>query len=123
MSKRDERPGLDRRDFLKLAGASAAAATVAGCHHGDPYKLEKPDVPGARDFAQGEEQWVASACGQCPAACGLRVRVVEGRAVKVSGNPASPINRGGLGPRGLASPQALYDPDRVPVAVLSIRCR
>ena len=114
MSDRDDlRRGIDRRDFLKLAGASAAAATVAGCHPGDPYKLEKPDVPGALDFAQGEETFVATACAQCPAACGLRVRVVEGRAVKVGGNPASPTNRGGVGPRGLASTQTLYDPDRV----------
>ena len=104
---------LGRREFLKLAGLSAAGAAVAGCSHEDPFHLVKPEVPGGRDHAQGEETFVASACAQCEAACGVRVRVVEGRVVKVSGNIASPINKGGIGPRGLAGPQVLYDPDRV----------
>jgi len=105
---------LGRREFLKLAGLTAAGAAVAGCSHEDPFHLVKPEVPGSNNFAQGAEQWIASACGQCEAACGVRVRVVEGRAVKVSGNPESPINAGGIGPRGQAGPQVLYDPDRVP---------
>ena len=107
-------PKLGRRTFLKLAGAGASGAALAGCHHGDPYALAKPRVPGAENFARGQEELVATACGQCEAACGVRVRVVEGRMVKVTGNPASPINRGGIGPRGQAGGQVLYDPDRVP---------
>ncbi|MDP6368034.1 MAG: hypothetical protein QF615_00395, partial [Planctomycetota bacterium] len=39
--------------------------------------------------------------------------MVEGRAVRVEGNSTCPINRGGVGPRGLAAPQVLYDPDRL----------
>jgi len=111
MSK--NQPKLGRRTFLKLAGAGATGAALAGCHHEDPYALEKPKVPGASNFARGEEEWIASACAQCEAACGVRVRVVEGRAVKVTGNQESPINRGGIGPRAQAGPQVLYDPDRV----------
>lgn len=104
---------LNRRSFLKLAGAGTAGAALVGCQHEDPYLLEKPTVPGAASFARGEEQLVATACGQCEAACGVRARVVEGRLVKVTGNEASPINRGGIGPRGQAGGQVLYDPDRV----------
>src|SRR5262249_23387692 len=47
------------------------------------------------------------------AGCGIRVRVVEGRAVKIEGHPGNPVNRGGIGPRGSAGTQVLYDPDRV----------
>ncbi|HUJ61856.1 MAG TPA: hypothetical protein VLX92_25300, partial [Kofleriaceae bacterium] len=74
----------------------------------------KPYVPGADDYATYEERWFASTCAQCPAGCGIRVRVVEGRAVRIEGNRASPVNRGGIGVRGLSGLQALYDPDRVP---------
>lgn len=59
------------------------------------------------------EEWIPSICEQCPGGCGLMVRVVGGRAVKVLGNPLHPINRGGVCPKGLASIQSLYDPDRI----------
>jgi anaerobic selenocysteine-containing dehydrogenase len=107
------KPGIDRRDFLKIASVSATGVVLGACHHGDPYALERPLVAGAENFARGEERLVASACAQCEAACGVHVRVVEGHAVKVNGNPQSPINRGGIGPRGLAGTEVLYDPDRV----------
>ena len=73
----------------------------------------KPDVPGAQDWATYEEKWFNTSCAQCPAACGIRVRVVEGRAVGIEGNRANPLNSGGIGVRGLSGLQALYDPDRV----------
>jgi molybdopterin-containing oxidoreductase family iron-sulfur binding subunit len=41
------------------------------------------------------------------------VRVREGRAVKLEGNPNHPINRGKLCARGQAGLQGLYNPDRV----------
>ena len=107
-------PKFDRRRLLFGGGAAAGAAFLAGCaHEEDPFQLTKPAVPGAGTWARGEEKSVATACAQCPASCGVRVRVVEGRAVKVEGNSASPINEGGVGPRGLCAPQVLYDPDRI----------
>ncbi len=107
-------PRFDRRRLLFGGGALAGASMLSGCkHEGDPFALSKPPVPGAGTWARGEEKSIATACGQCPAACGVRVRVVEGRAVKVEGNAASPINEGGVGPRGLSAPQVLYDPDRI----------
>jgi anaerobic selenocysteine-containing dehydrogenase len=117
---------IGRRDALGalgLAGAAAAAgaggahlAIAAPVSHGvaTSRALDKPYVPGAEHFGSREERFVATTCGQCPAGCGIRVRVVEGRAVRIEGDPANPINRGAVGPRGLASLQALYDADRIP---------
>ena len=39
-------------------------------------------------------------CGECLSGCGIRVRVVNGRAVKIEGNRACPINEGGNRPQG-----------------------
>ncbi len=110
--------GFTRRDALGLVGAGAA---LAGCRGGwtppesDPTgrALAKPPVPGADFYSTGEERWFTSCCAQCPAACGIRVRVVEGRAVRIEGHPDNPLNRGGIGPRGLSALQGLYDPDRI----------
>lgn len=129
-AKRDEAlPGdvgaTSRRDALRaigLAGGTVAAASVvSGCPaHGteqpvDDFSLalDKPWVPGAEKYGTFEQRWIRTSCGQCPANCGIRVRVVEGRAVRIEGNPENPINRGGIGPRGLSALQALYDPDRI----------
>jgi len=102
---------IGRRELLLGLGAGAA---VAGCRGDeDPYALEKPQVPGSAKWLKGAERAVTSACAQCPAGCGIRVRVVEGRAVKVEGLPSCPVNRGGIGPRGISGPQVLYDPDRI----------
>src|SRR3990170_7102933 len=100
---------LSRRDFLAAAAAGAGALALPGCEK-DPYALAKPSVPGAERWSRGEEKWVASSCGMCPAGCGIRVRVMEGRAVKIEGNPEHPLNRGGLGPKGSAGLQMLYHP-------------
>jgi anaerobic selenocysteine-containing dehydrogenase len=50
----------------------------------------------------------------CPVGCGIRVRVVDGRAVSIAGSAASPINRGGLCARGSAGIELLYHAERVP---------
>jgi molybdopterin-containing oxidoreductase family iron-sulfur binding subunit len=55
----------------------------------------------------------ATTCRECPAGCGMHVRIREGRVIKSEGNPNHPVNRGGLCPRGQSAPQGLYDPDRV----------
>jgi anaerobic selenocysteine-containing dehydrogenase len=70
-------------------------------------------VPVERGLRPGSEKFVLTTCGLCPAGCGLRVRVVDGRAVKVEGNADSPVNRGGVCVRGQAGLQLLYHPDRI----------
>ena len=101
-----------RRELL--GGAALAGAAALGCgQKRDAYHIDKPPVPRVPGWRAGEERWVLSTCAMCEASCGIRVRVVEGRAVKIEGNPEHPVNRGGLCSRGQAALQLLYHPDRV----------
>ncbi|MFQ5892339.1 MAG: molybdopterin-dependent oxidoreductase, partial [Candidatus Methanofastidiosia archaeon] len=60
-----------------------------------------------------DEKSIPSVCLQCPAGCGIKVKVVNGRAVKIEGNPLHPINKGKLCPKGQSGLQILYNPDRI----------
>lgn len=109
---------LNRRQFLRVLQATGGVAVTAGCRalergYPERYSVDKPPVPGASNWAPGEERYVRSACLQCQGGCGIVVRVVEGRAVKIEGNPDYPTNQGGLCPKGLNGLQVLYDPDRI----------
>ena len=100
---------LSRRGLLRGLTAIAASA-AAGCRrYAGPARLAA--VPAG--WTHGEERFVSTTCGQCPAGCGIDVRVYEGRAVKIEGNPKHPINGGGLGPKGQAGLELLYHPDRI----------
>ncbi|MCA9678671.1 MAG: molybdopterin-dependent oxidoreductase, partial [Myxococcales bacterium] len=117
---RPRTPPLSRRQALAALGA-LGAGSAAACRKGwrppeeDPTSiaLAKPYVAGAEAYGTREERWFRSACGQCAAGCGIRVRVVEGRAVRIEGDRDNPLNQGGIGPRGLSGLQAVYDADRL----------
>jgi anaerobic selenocysteine-containing dehydrogenase len=99
---------LPRRDFLKLTAAGGAATAVGA-------KLARPffDSAQPQDNASYTEQWIPTICLMCPGGCGVLVRTVNGRAVKVEGNPLHPVNTGKVCPKANASLQVLYDPDRI----------
>lgn len=102
---------LDRRSFLTGAGL---AVGLGACRPGrDPYAPEPAPGPLPAGTRLGAERHVRSTCGLCPAGCGIRVRVVDGRAVKIDGNPEAPLYGGGLCARGLAGLEMLYHADRV----------
>ena len=107
--------GLDRRRFLKVLGVTGGgAAVLAGCGIG-PEPTEKliPYLIPPEDQIPGTPTWYASTCRECGAGCGIRVKVREGRAIKIEGNPDSPVNQGRLCARGQAALQGLYNPDRI----------
>src|SRR5262245_53169193 len=107
----DDRVVFDRRDFLKLVGIGVAGVT-AGCAKPPAEKLI-PYLVAPEDVLPGVPYFYASTCRECPAGCGLIARTREGRAIKLEGNPAHPLNQGGLCARGQAGLQGLYDPDRI----------
>jgi anaerobic selenocysteine-containing dehydrogenase len=60
------------------------------------------------------ESWIHTQCAQCYGGCGMRVKVVDGVAVHVEGEPDSDMgSRGGLCGKGSASLMSLYDPNRI----------
>jgi anaerobic selenocysteine-containing dehydrogenase len=61
----------------------------------------------------GQEKVIESTCGMCFAACGVQVYTANGKVARVKGNPGSPINRGVLCPKGLASVEFAYHPARL----------
>ncbi|MBI4873956.1 MAG: molybdopterin-dependent oxidoreductase, partial [Acidobacteria bacterium] len=104
---------MDRRDFVRLATGGVLGAATAGFTVGGWGRIREALAGEEIQVPAGPESWALSVCTLCPAGCGLRVRKIGGRAVKVQGNPLHPINQGGLCPKGLAALQALYHPDRL----------
>jgi len=116
-----------------MAGAGASGAGLGFMRHMGPPQPQDAVQPAADPNRIGQklpDRWIspsreevylrpglwtifATTCRECPAGCGMHVRVRERRVVKCEGNPQHPVNRGGLCPRGQSAPQGLYDPDRV----------
>ncbi|MEM0482593.1 MAG: molybdopterin-dependent oxidoreductase [Nitrososphaerota archaeon] len=108
--------GVSRRDFMRVVSATAAASAIGSLIAAprDALLSLQTDVLQARsDYRFVEDSWVTSTCLQCPAGCGIAVRVTGGRAVKIEGNPLHPINRGSICPKAHYGLQILYDPDRI----------
>ncbi|HEX3050118.1 MAG TPA: twin-arginine translocation signal domain-containing protein [Aggregatilineaceae bacterium] len=110
-------PQITRRNFLKVSAAGTAAAVLVGCETDERYVELEPYVRAPDEQTAGVATWYASTCRMCPAGCGIMARVINGRAVKLEGNPEHPVNRGRLCARGQSGLQLLYTPDRVTGAV------
>jgi len=102
---------MKRRTFLKVAGATgvtvAAASTLTGC------TVEVSENTARGGYRPKDEKWVATACLGCVGWCAKKVRVVDGRAVEITGNPESKVTGGSICPRAHLGLQILYDPDRI----------
>jgi anaerobic selenocysteine-containing dehydrogenase len=104
---------LNRRNFIKLLVGGAVGIQVTPL----PWKLTD-------DIAIWTQNWpwvpvppvgafntVSSACTLCPGGCGIAVRKVDDRAVKIEGRTDFPVNPGGICPVGMGGLQLLYDED------------
>src|SRR2546430_5694032 len=101
---------MNRRDFFKIVATTGATAATAGCQQATEQIL--PLVVPNEQLVPGVAAWFATVCRECPAGCGVLARNRGGGVVKLEGNPAPPVNRGGLCIRGQAALQGLYHPDR-----------
>jgi len=104
---------FDRRSFLKFAAGGAAGAATSGVTLKGISDVNAALANELVRVPSGPESWANGVCTLCPGGCGLRVRLIGPRAVKIQGNPLHPVNRGGLCPKGLAGLQELYHPDRL----------
>ena len=103
---------LTRRNFLAWAGLSAIGAVACDVIQDEELSLQSPrSLP--EDLVKGRDNWYATLGRQATDGEGVIVRVMEGRAKKIQGNPKYPVNQGKQSVRSEAGLQALYHPDRL----------
>ncbi|MGD0751879.1 MAG: molybdopterin-dependent oxidoreductase, partial [Anaerolineales bacterium] len=104
---------ISRRDFLKLSGVGVAAAILTGCGPLSRYVTREPYIQMPEYTYNGVSTYYATACRECPAGCGMVVRTMQGRAIKIEGNKNHPVSLGRTCARGQTALQGLYNPDRI----------
>ncbi len=105
---------ISRRDFLKLAGVgTATTAVLTGCGPASRYVTREPYTKMPEYTYNGLSTFYATTCRECAAGCGLVVRTMQGRALKVEGNPNNPVNLGKTCARGQATLHGVYNSDRI----------
>jgi thiosulfate reductase/polysulfide reductase chain A len=95
---------------MKLAGLAA------GVGAGAPWLL--PAALASGENPPPGEVYAATNCEMCHWGCGTLAKVVDGRVVKLDGNPLHPGSRGKLCARGHSGLGLLYDPDRIKTPLL-----
>ena len=58
-------------------------------------------------------KWVKSTCGYCGVGCGLYIGIKEGKPVATKGDPAHPVSRGTLCPKGLSQHKMVQSTNRL----------
>ena len=105
---------LNRREFLALTGKTAAGAVIfAACGLPERELIVQSPVEMPEDLVRGEDAWYATSMGDFTNGDGVLIRVMEGRAKKIEGNPDHPVNRGKSTARYDSVLQLLYHPDRL----------
>jgi len=108
---RTEKMELTRRNLIKFAVGGLGGALLSPI----PWKLIDDIAIWTQNWswvpvpARGEFSTITSVCTLCPGACGIEVRKVGSRVVKVEGRDDYPVNRGGICPLGMAGQQILYN--------------
>jgi MoCo/4Fe-4S cofactor protein with predicted Tat translocation signal len=103
----------DRRQFLKIMGASMALAGLGltGCRRWPEEKI-LPYANRPEGRTPGVPMRYASAMELGGIGYGLLVTSYDGRPIKIEGNPEHPTNRGATDAIMQASVLNMYDPDR-----------
>lgn len=102
---------LDRRQFLKLMGASLAMSGLAACTK-QPVEKILPYVKQPEDLLPGTPLYYATAFPVGGAAFPVLVESHMGRPTKIEGNPEHPASLGSTNSLTQGSVLDLYDPDR-----------
>src|ERR1700684_4258788 len=108
--------GIDRRDVLKLAAASAALAGLSACTK-LPTERIVPYVTPPEEIIPGLPLFYATSMPLAGVAYGLLVESHMGRPTKVEGNKENPGSLGATDLYAQCSTLGLYDPDRSRIVV------
>ena len=119
MTHEDPPRGLSRRSFFSHVGISAASVALAACDKRVPRFIVPYVVP-PDDVVPGVTTSYRSVCRSCAAGCGLSATVIDGRAIKLEGNPEHPASGGALCLLGQAGIEELYAPERL-IGPMTIR--
>ena len=104
-------PGLDRRGFLRLLGASLALAGLGACSR-PPQQEIVPWVRHPDQLPPALPRFYASTLACAGDVAGVLVETHQGRPTKIEGNPAHPMSLGATSPAMQAAVLELWDPDR-----------
>ncbi len=96
-----------------IGGAAGTALSPLPWKLTDDLSIWTQNWPWTPVPPDGEISHAVSTCTLCPAGCGIQVRKVGPRAVKIEGAAGHPINDGGLCILGLSGLQLLYGPTRI----------
>jgi anaerobic selenocysteine-containing dehydrogenase len=116
---------VDRRNFLAFAlgGAAGTALSPLPWKVTDDISIWSQNWPWTPIPERGEISTVNSACTLCPGGCGISVKKVGERVIKIEGLKGHPVNDGGLCILGLAGAQLLYGPTRVQTPLKKVNGR
>ncbi|MDM8524592.1 molybdopterin-dependent oxidoreductase [Desulfococcaceae bacterium HSG8] len=106
---------IGRRSFLSfvIGGAAGTALTPLPWKLTDDLSIWTQMWPWTPVPEDGEVSYTNSVCTLCPAGCGISVRKIEDRAVKIEGAEGYPASDGNACILGLSGLQLLYGPTRV----------
>lgn len=102
---------ISRRNFIKCGITGAALVSLSEYLPGCTSPPPETPRPEARLLSPTIN--IPSTCQICPAGCGILGEVMDGRLIKIRGNPKHPNNQGKICARGYAAINLLYDPDRL----------
>ena len=106
--------GITRRQLLKFSGIGMLGAVIfAGCRIPEREFLAESPVLIPEDLVEGQDAYYATLVRPSTGVESVLVRVMEGRAKKIEGNPDHPLSRGKHTAQAEASLQELYHPDRI----------
>ncbi|MDL1980790.1 MAG: hypothetical protein LWX02_04845 [Deltaproteobacteria bacterium] len=94
---------IGRRSFLSfvIGGVAGTAITPLPWKLMDDSSIWSQNWPWTPVPPDGEYSQVNSVCTLCPGGCGITVRKVDDRVVKIEGMKGHPVNDGGLCLMGL----------------------
>lgn len=102
---------FNRRNFVKLmvGGAAGISLTPLPWKLTDDIAIWTQNWPWVPVPPTGEFSHETSVCHLCPGGCGIEVRKVDNRPVKIEGRTDYPVNPGGICPLGAGGLQLLYN--------------